>query len=47
MHTFIKNCIFDGVQKKGGNKIISVENIVFEEVRINSRKFVQSIEQNL
>ena len=47
MHTFIKNCIFDGVQKKGGNKIMGVENIVFEEVSINSKKIVQSIEQNL
>lgn len=44
---FIKNCTFGGVQKKGRNKIIGAENVVFENVKINGEAFVQSMEQNL
>lgn len=44
---YIKNCIFDGVQKKGLNKIVGAENVVFENVKINGKEFVQSMEQEL
>lgn len=42
---FIKNCIFDGVQKKELNRVVGAENVVYENVKMNGEAFVQSMEQ--
>ncbi len=34
---FLKNCIFEGVQEEGLNRIIGAEHVVFENVTINGK----------
>lgn len=44
---YLKNCIFGRVLKCESNKLVGAETVVFENVMINNKRIVQSVEQEL